>query len=245
MDEDGVIINEAAVKYMNLKNPVGEYITHDGLKMSKKIIGVVKDVVIQSPYENVNPGFYWFDPKGDNLYTFQVRLNPNQSVYTALAKIEAIQKQLLPSAPFDYAFTDQEYGKKFLAEQRLGKLATLFAILAIFISCLGLFGLASFVAEQRTKEIGIRKVLGATVTNIWKMLSTDFVLLIIISCCIASPIAYYYLDQWLEKYPYRIHISGWVFLYAFVGSVLLTLFTISWQAIKAAMMNPVRSLRAE
>ncbi|MES2332537.1 MAG: ABC transporter permease [Bacteroidota bacterium] len=245
MDGDAVIINETAAKYLNLKNPVGEYITHDGLKMSKMIIGVVKDVVVQSPYENVNPGFYWFDSKGGNLFTFQVRLRPNQPANTALAKIEAIQKQLLPAAPFNYAFTDQEYGKKFAAEQRLGKLATLFAILAIFISCLGLFGLASFVAEQRTKEIGIRKVLGATVTNIWKMLSTDFVLLIIISCCIASPIAYYYLDQWLEKYPYRVHISGWVFVYAAAGSILLTLFTISWQAIKAAMMNPVKSLRSE
>jgi putative ABC transport system permease protein len=245
MDGDAVIINEAAAKYMNLKDPVGEYITHGGLKMSKKIIGVVKDVVIQSPYENVNPGFYWFDPKGDNLFTFQVRLRPNQPINTALAKIEAIQKQLLPSAPFSYSFTDQDYGKKFAAEQRLGKLATLFAVLAIFISCLGLFGLASFVAEQRTKEIGIRKVLGATVSNIWRMLSTDFVWLIIISCCIASPVAYYYLDQWLEKYPYRIQISIWVFVYAAVGSILLTLFTISWQAIKAAMMNPVKSLRSE
>ncbi len=118
-------------------------------------------------------------------------------------------------------------------------------MLAIFISCLGLFGLASFVAEQRTKEIGIRKVLGATVSNIWRLLSTDFVWLIIISCCIASPVAYYYLSQWLEKYAYRIHISGWVFLYAAVGSILLTLLTISWQAIKAAMRNPVKSLRSE
>ncbi|NCI50938.1 FtsX-like permease family protein [Sediminibacterium roseum] len=245
MDADGVIINEAAAKYMKLENPVGEYITHDFLKMSRQIIGVVKDVIVQSPYENVSPGFYWFDPKGSNLFTFQVRLRPDQPVHAALAKIEAIQKQLLPSAPFSYSFTDQDYGKKFAAEQRLGKLATLFAILAIFISCLGLFGLASFVAEQRTKEIGIRKVLGATVANIWKMLSTDFVLLIVISCCIASPIAYYYLDQWLEKYSYRIHISGWVFVCAAAGSILLTLLTISWQAIKAAMMNPVKSLRSE
>lgn len=146
----------------------------------------------------------------------------------------------MPAAPFDYSFVDQDYGKKFAAEQRLGKLATLFAILAIFISSLGLFGLASFVAEQRTKEIGIRKVLGATVTNIWRMLSTDFVWLTVISCCIASPVAYYYLHQWLQKYQYHIEISGWIFVYAALASVALTLITISWQAIKAAVMNPVK-----
>ena len=147
--------------------------------------------------------------------------------------------------PFDYKFADDEYALKFAREERIGKLASVFAVLAIAISCLGLFGLASFVAEQRTKEIGIRKVVGASVFNLWKMLSKDFVVLVLLACFIAIPIAYYFLSNWLEKYEYRIQISWWVFVVTSIAALAITLLTVSYQAIKAALMNPVKSLRSE
>jgi ABC-type antimicrobial peptide transport system permease subunit len=151
----------------------------------------------------------------------------------------------VPTVPFDYKFVDEEFGSKFKAEERIGKLATNFAILAIFISCLGLFGMASFTAEQRTKEIGIRKVLGASVINLWRLLSKEFVMLVIFSCVIAAPIAYYYLDSWLTNYDYRIKISWPVFALAGAVALTITIVTVSFQAIKAAIANPVKSLRTE
>jgi putative ABC transport system permease protein len=162
-----------------------------------------------------------------------------------LTKIEAVFKKLVPSALFDYQFVDQTYASKFSQEQRIGKLAGVFSILAIFISCLGLFGLASFVAEQRTKEIGIRKVMGASVVALWKMLSRDFVLLVSISCAVAIPIGYYFMNVWLQKYEYRRDISWWVFITTCLGALSITLLTVSYQSIKAAVANPVKSLRSE
>jgi putative ABC transport system permease protein len=156
-----------------------------------------------------------------------------------------VLSQVVPSALFDYTFVDKEYARKFSQEQRIGKLSGVFAALAIFISCLGLFGLASFVAEQRTKEIGIRKVMGATVPNIWKMLSRDFVALVIISCFVAIPVSFYFMSSWLEKYEYRTEISWWIFLITCIGASVITLLTVSYQAIKAALMDPVKSLRSE
>jgi putative ABC transport system permease protein len=170
---------------------------------------------------------------------------PSSSMREGLAKVESVFNKYNPAAPFEYKFTDEEYARKFEDEKRIGNLSTFFAILAVFISCLGLFGLASFVAEQRTKEIGVRKVLGASVFNLWRMLSKDFVGLVIISCAIAIPVAWYFLHQWLLKYPYRTDISGWIFILAGVGAMAITLITVSYQAIKAAMMNPVTSLRSE
>ena len=163
----------------------------------------------------------------------------------ALYKAEKKKKKYNPDAPFEYQFVDEVYGRKFSDEERIGKLAAFFAILAIFISCLGLFGLASFVAEQRTKEIGIRKVLGATVAGLWQMLSKDFVLLVLISCFIAAPIAYYFLNNWLQHYDYRTELSWWIFAAAGLGSIIIALLTVSYQAIRAALMNPVKSLRSE
>ena len=147
--------------------------------------------------------------------------------------------------PFDYYFADEQYAKKFTSEVRIGKLSSVFAILAIFISCLGLFGLASFVAEQRTKEIGIRKIVGASVYSLWGMLSKDFVVLVVISCVIAIPLAYYYLNSWLQQYEYRTEIPFWIFVVTVFGALMVTLLTVSFQAIKAARMNPVKSLRSE
>ena len=154
-------------------------------------------------------------------------------------------KQYLPAYPFEYTFLDESYNKSYYAEQQYGSLFTTASIWAILIACLGLFGLASFVAEQRTKEIGIRKVLGATVANLWQLLSKDFVILVIISCLIATPIAYYFMNNWLQKYTYRTEISWWIFVASGVGSLLIALLTVSYQAIKAALMNPVKSLKTE
>ena len=251
-DSSALVINESAAKVLGFDNPVGEAVSwewwHGGRPLIHyKVIGVIKDIVMDSPYDPIKPTFFYL--KGHNGSVkwgwINIRIKPGLIASDALSKIESTFKKVIPSAPFEYKFVDEEYAMKFAAEERIGKLATFFGSLAIFISCLGLFGLASFVAEQRTKEIGIRKVLGASVTNLWKMLSRDFVVLVILSCFIAGPIAYYFLDGWLQKYQYRIEISGWVFVLAGVGSVMVTLVTVSFQAIKAALMNPVSSLRSE
>ena len=163
----------------------------------------------------------------------------------ALAKIAVVFKKYGPDVPFDYKFVDDDYARKFSNEIRIGNLAAVFAVLAIFISCLGLFGLASFVAEQRSKEIGVRKVLGATVFNLWKMLSKDFALLVFISCLIAIPLAWYFLHQWLQDFAYKIALSWWIFALAGGSAVLIALLTMSYQAVKAALANPTKSLRAE
>jgi ABC-type antimicrobial peptide transport system permease subunit len=162
-----------------------------------------------------------------------------------LAGIEQVFKQYNPANPFEYKFVDEEYGRKFGAEERVGKLTGFFTILAILISCLGLFGLASFVAEQRTKEIGIRKVLGASVFSVWKLLSTQFVLLVVIALLIAIPLAYYSMHQWLQNYTYRSDLSWWIFGAAGFGAIVLTLLTVSFQAVKAALINPAKSLKTK
>jgi putative ABC transport system permease protein len=244
-DTNAVIINASAAKYLGLQNPIGEYITGERSGQKRQIIGVVDDLVADSPYEPVKTGFYWLERNLDQLEQLQLRINPSLSMSVAMNKIEAIQKKIVPSAPFQYHFVDEEYSRKFVSEQRIGNLASIFSVLAIFISCLGLFGLASFVAEQRTKEIGIRKVLGATVANLWALLSKEFVILVIISCLIAAPVAYYFMNDWLEKYTYRTSISWWVFVSSGLSALIITLFTISYQAIKAAVMNPVKSLKTE
>ncbi len=244
-DTAAIVINEAAVKFMGIKNPVGTVVQWGSGKGAESftIVGVIKDMLMESPYEPVKQTIYLMDYENVNWMT--LKLNPNKSASESIAKIEATYKKLIPSAPFTYKFVNEEFGKKFVSEERIGKLAGGFALLAILISCLGLFGLASFTAEQRTKEIGVRKVLGASVFNLWGLLSKDFVVLVIISCCIATPIAYYYLNDWLQDYKYHTDISWWVFALAGVGALVITLLTVSYQSIKAALMNPVKSLRSE
>jgi putative ABC transport system permease protein len=246
-DSSGMVINESAAKYMGLKNPVDEDISwkfQDQPVKHYKILGVVKDMVMESPYEPMYPTVFMV--KGHvGTNQIDIKINPNISASQALPKIEAVFKKTIPSAPFEYKFADQEYAAKFAAEENIGRLAAVFGGLAIFISCLGLFGLASFVAEQRVKEIGVRKVLGASVINLWGMLSKDFVLLVIISQLIASPIAYYFMHNWLQHYQYRTNISWWMFAATAVGAIAITLLTVSYQSIKAALENPVRSLRSE
>jgi ABC-type antimicrobial peptide transport system permease subunit len=191
----------------------------------------------------VRPAIFFLDPDWAGVYN--VKLKTTATASSALDKVSAVFKKYNPGSPFDYKFVDDEYNQKFATENRIGKLATFFAILAIFISCLGLFGLASFVAEQRTKEIGVRKILGASVTNLWQLLSKDFIILVLIASFIAIPISYYYLHEWLQVYEYHTEISWWIFVAAILGALSITLLTVSFQAIKAALMNPVKSLRSE
>ena len=246
-DSNAILINEAAVKHMGLKNPVGTIIRasdEDNEQEDKLVIGVVQDVIAQSPYEPVKQGWYVFD-KFENFSYFNVRLNPEKSASENLAVIEKVFKEHFPNLPFVYQFVDEEYGIKFRGEERIANLAGIFTILAILISCLGLLGLASFVAEQRTKEIGVRKVLGASITNVWQMLSKDFVRLVVIACVIAIPIAYFFMSDWLKEYTYRIELSWLTFVGASIGALIITLITISFQAIRAAKANPIKSLRTE
>ncbi|NAY93330.1 FtsX-like permease family protein [Muricauda sp. JGD-17] len=246
-DSLGVLINETAKRYLGMENPVGKFLKdsdEEDPNPPLKIIGVVEDMIAQSPYEPVKQGVYVYD-REDNFSYYNLRLNPNKSASQNIAIIERVFKQHFPDIPFQYEFVDEEYGEKFAAEERIGSLSGIFTALAILISCLGLFGLTSFVAEQRTKEIGVRKVLGATVFNVWNMLSKDFLKLVIISCFIAVPIAYYVMNGWLQEYPYRVILKWWIFALAMLGAMGITLLTVSFQAIRAAKQNPVKSLRTE
>jgi putative ABC transport system permease protein len=244
-DREGVVVNESAVEMMRLQNPVGELLikNRNGQRTEYKILGVIRDVVKGSPFERTDPCLYFLS--GNSLGWLHIRMNNRVTAMEALPKIEAVFKQLVPSAPFDYTFADDDYQAKFKSEVRMSTLATIFTFLTILISCLGLFGLSSFIAEQRTKELGIRKVMGASVISLWQMLSRDFVLLVVLSCLIAIPLSFSFMSNWLEHYEYRTEIPGYVFVLASTGALLVTLLTVSYQAVKAALMNPVKSLRSE
>jgi putative ABC transport system permease protein len=245
---DAVIVNEAAVKYMGLKDAVGQEFTDidevGRKKWSRVIVGVVKDLVMESPYQQVRQTLYFYNPDV-HLGLLHIKIAPTVSATHALPKIKAVFNEVVPGALFDYKFVDEEYLLKFGQEERIGKLSGVFAVLAIFISCLGLFGLASYVAEQRAKEIGIRKVLGASVAKIWKMLAGDFLVLVAISCLIATPISYYLMNSWLIKFEYRTGISWWIFLGTVIGALIITMMTVSYQAIRVARTNPVETLKSE
>jgi putative ABC transport system permease protein len=246
-DSAGMIINESAARYMGLKKPVGETVSwkfRERPVVYYKILGVIKDMVMRSPYGEMRPTVFMLKGHVDPN-VINIKINPNISANQALVKIAAVFKKIIPSAPFDYQFADEEYATKFAAEERIGKLATFFAGLAIFISCLGLFGLASFIAEQRVKEIGVRKILGASILNLWGLLSKDFVSLVIIAQLIASPIAYCFMHKWLQQYQFRTELSWWIFAVTGISAILLTLLTISYQGVKAALENPVKSLGIE
>jgi ABC-type antimicrobial peptide transport system permease subunit len=240
-DSTAFVLNEAAVKYMGLKNPIGKTIRWNN--QDHKVIGVIKNILVESPFESVKQAVYMI--KYDNTNWIELQLNPEKSFSEALGAIKTIFNKHAPNVPFEYQFVDDAFGQKFLAEERISKLSTLFSILAIFISCLGLFGLTSFMAEQRNKEIGIRKVVGASVFVLWKLLSKDFVKLVLISCFIAIPIAYYGVTNWLNNYEYRTDTPWWVFAIAAIGALIITLITISFQTIRAASTNPIKSLRTE
>jgi putative ABC transport system permease protein len=244
-DSLSLIVNEAAVKFLNIGNPVGKTIRwgDDSTATNFTVIGVVKDLLMESPFRAVKQTIFLMGER--YMSWIEIKLNPDKSASESIALIEGVFRKHVPEVPFDYKFVDSEHAKKFAAEDRVGTLSGIFAALAVFISCLGLFGLASFVAEQRTKEIGIRKVLGASLASLWRMLSKDFVILVTISCVIAIPIAYYGLTEWLANYEYKTDIHWWFFLIPVVVALLITMLTVSFQAVKAALMNPVKSLRSE
>jgi len=242
-DSLSVILNEAAVKRMRYKDPINQVITWHTVQQQATVIGVVKDALMLSPFSGSVPTIFIYQPSWSNVVTY--RLSPYVNTHTALTKLAPVFNRYNPTIPFQYRFVNESYASKFDFESLIGKLAGLFASLAIIISCIGLFGLASYLAEKRTKEIGIRKVLGASVPQVWLLLSKDFLLLVLISCLIASPIAYHYLQNWLMKYDYRITIGPTPFVLAAVAATLITVFTVSFQAIKAAIADPVKSLRSE
>ncbi len=239
-----VIINQATEKMLGFKNPLGEIIDWGG-NYKLKIIGVVNNMVNQSVFEAPKPSLFYLPRHWNYMGNINLKINPQANAHTAVDKIKTLLKKYDPSGSFAVQFVDEDYAQKFNNEERVGKLATCFAGLAIFISCLGLFGMATFMAEQRVKEIGVRKVLGATIFSLWQLLSKDFVALVFISLLIASPMAYYFMHKWLMNYEYRTEINWWVFAAAAVGAVTLTILTVSYQSIKAAMANPVKSLKSE
>jgi putative ABC transport system permease protein len=240
-DSNAFIINEAAARFMSLKIPVGTKIERLGRFYT--VIGVIKDIIFESPYQPVHP--YVYTMNGGYSIVLTIRLNRDQAISKSLSEIKNVFGKYNPELPFDYKFVDQEYGKKFQDEERTGKLASFFAILAVFISCLGILGLAVVVADQRKREIGIRKVLGSSVVALWTLLAKDFMLLAALSLLIASPVSYYFMHGWLQNYPYHTEITWPVFAIPAMGLLCITLLTVSYQIIKAACKNPVHILRAE
>jgi len=240
-DSSAMIVNEAAANFMGLEKPVGEKVTWWGNLFT--VVGVIHNMIMNSPYDEPRPTVFYLSAEEINVAI--LKINPGLSAGDALSKIETAYKKFDPAQPFDYQFANDEYEKKFRSEERISKLAGFFALLAVVISCLGLFGLASFVAAQRTKEIGIRKVLGASVFSVWNLLSKDFVTLVIVSFFIAAPVSWYAMNNWLLNYNYRINIRWEVFFIAGLSAIAIALITVSFQAIKAAIANPVKSLRTE
>jgi putative ABC transport system permease protein len=242
-DSFSVLLNETAVKLMGFKNPVGEIITQPYNNITLQVVGVVKDYISGSPYETIAPTVIqgpgaWFN-------TMHIKFNPAHSTADNLAGAEQVFKKYNPAYPFNYQFVDQEYAREFDHEQRTQTMAALFSALAIFISCLGLFGLSAYVAESRVKEIGVRKVLGASAFHIAQLLSVDFVKLVIVAIIIATPVTWYVMNQWLQDYAYRINIGWSVFVIAGLSAITIALITVSFQSVKAAIVNPVKNLRTE
>lgn len=240
-DSSAFVINEAAAKYLELENPIGATIRW--YRRPLTIIGVVEDIIVRSPYEPVAPMFYYITSEPGNVTL--ARLHPQMDTKTAIQKVETAFMKFGDDRPFTYQFMDDTYATKFNNEERIGKLAGIFTTLAIFISCLGIFGLASFVAEQRTKELGIRKVLGASIPDLWTMLSKEFAILVVIACVIAVPIAWQLITSWLTRFAYRIEVSWWLYAGTCLATLAITLITISWHTLSAARINPVKSLRTE
>jgi putative ABC transport system permease protein len=240
-DSSSMILNQTAVDYMGLKDPVGETIRWNDRDFH--VVGVVSDVMMTSPSRSMDPMMLVFDPQWTSDVT--IRLSSDKSPHETLGKVEDIFKKYNPNYPFSYRFADDEFARKFSQIEFIGSLCNLFSALAILISCLGLFGLAAFTAEQRTKEIGIRKVLGATVSSVVVLLSREFTLLVIIAFAIAAPLAWWLMGYWLEQYNYRIQIAWWILGSAGASALTLAIVVVSFQAIRAAVANPVTSLRTE
>lgn len=240
-DSTACLINEAALKVMGFANPIGETIFDDPVKWH--VVGVVKNFISESPYQEVKP-FIIKGPK-QRTHVFHIKLSDQYSTAEALAGVEAVFRKYNPHYPFDMWFVDQQYAQKFGEQQFMTRLIGLFSGLTIFIACLGLLGLAMYMAENRTKEIGVRKVMGASVLGITRLLTADFMKLVMIALLIAAPVAWYFMDQWLDNYKYRIHMSWWIFALAGITAMGIAFLTISYQTIRAASANPIKSLRIE
>lgn len=238
-DSSNFIINQKAAQLMGLENPVGQRLQWGD--QNGEIIGVVKDFPVTSLHNAQDPVILFLSSYSNLVY---VRVN-SERISSTMAQIEQTFKTHNPAYPFEFHFVDEEYDQMYRSEQRVGALSRIFAFLSIFVSCLGLFGLAAFTAEQRVKEIGIRKVLGASVPNLVTLLSKDFLLLVLVSTIVAFPVAWYIMNNWLARFAYRIDLSWWLFALAGVTALLIALFTVSFQAIKASLANPIQSLRSE
>ena len=239
-DSSAMLLNKAAVEAMGLKDPIGMQMKYG---QSYTVIGVTDNVVMESPYKPVDPMMVFYDPKNSN--SISIRLNNAAHLKKSLQAIGNIFKKHNPAYPFEYQFADQEFGKKFLTEDLISRITNIFAGLAIFICCIGLAGLASFTIQKRIREIGIRKVLGATVQQLLMLISKEFLKLVLIAFVIAVPLTWWFMHNWLEKYPYRINISIWLFGAVGIIILLLTLVVVSLNTMKAAIANPVNSLRTE
>ena len=245
-DSSAIILNEAAAKSLNRKDLLNTKIYRlegdDNKPVAYNIIGVVKNFNFESLHQNVGSLCLRLNKYGSDYVSFKVNAANISNIVSAA---ENKWKSLAPSMPFSYRFLDESFNEMYDAEQRVGKIALIFSVLAIAIACLGLFGLATFIAEQRTKEIGIRKVLGASISGIVQLLSKDFVKLVAVAFIIAVPLGWYFMYKWLQSFAYRIDISWWIFLVAGLVALFIALITVSFQSIKAAMANPVKSLRTE
>jgi ABC-type antimicrobial peptide transport system permease subunit len=242
-DSASVILNASAVRRLKLTSPINQYITMNGRQWKFRVVGVVKDALMMSPFAPAEPTFFINRPAYTNTMIY--RLTPNANIHEAVEKLGPIFQHYNPAQPFIWHFADETYAAKFAVETLIGRLAALFAALAIFISCLGIFGLATYMADTRRKEIGIRKVLGASVPQLWALLSRDFVAMTVISALIATPLAWYFLHSWLQQYAYRITINPLVFLLAGGAAIAVTLLTVSFRSVKAALANPAKSIRTE
>ena len=240
-DSSSLLLNKAAVDIMGLKNPIGLQMRYGDKTFN--VAGITSNVVMESPYKPVEPMMIFYQP--DNLNILDVRLNAGVRLQQALQSIETVLKTYNPSVPFEYKFADQEFNKKFITETLISKLTNIFAGLAIFICCIGLAGLASFTIEKRIREIGIRKVLGASVKQVLVLISKEFLKLVLIAFLIAVPLTWWAMNSWLEKYEYHINISIWLFVSVGFAILLLTLIVVTLNTMRAAMSNPVKSLRTE
>ena len=244
-DSSAIIINETTAKIIGYKDPIGKQlfraVDQQGHTGAYTIIGVVRNFNFETLHHEVGPLAFELS-RGGGFASFKVGTD---NINQLIAKIQSKWKSMAPGEPFSHRFLDDSFDEMYRSEQRVGKIALVFSVLAIFIACLGLFGLATFIAEQRTKEIGIRKVLGASVQGIVQMLSKDFMKLVAIYFVIAAPTAWYFMNKWLQDFAYRINISWWIFVAAGLAALLIALVTVSFQAIRAAITNPVKSLRTE
>ena len=242
-DSLGVIVNELAAELMGREDILGKKITFGYGKSPREVIGVIRDQVRWTPFVKQSPHLYFLNYKATGSLT--VRFTKAAGTRDALEKVEAVIKKFDTSAPFDYEFLDDDYAGMFREEERIGMLATVFSSLAILISCIGLFGLASFATIQRAREISIRKVLGASVFGLWKMLLKDFLLLVVVAVVLGIPFAWLLSTKWLQQYEYRTDLSWMIFLLTAVVAILITILTVSFETLKAALANPVRALKSE